>query len=369
MRRASDTLPGAGVWWHQRQGRQVQCDGRGRPCHRDTSPRHGLHQQHGRLGGAVLLQRGVQGDCSTCLWAPDWLWRRSAVGQQAPARFLPHPSLPPTSFCTQPWYLMTAGLRAAQQPGSRTVLPRPRRRDHVSEHLRRPHRHAADAPLPGRRPVSASCSFATLPVLLMSWYLLLNQCNRCSTVDFCAQTVDVQCAGMFDCRYNVEPDSSKPELPEHHLVLQDFVLEKPRTGEANVCRRRYDRTGTVQGFGGWHAWRRVHAEALSTAALLLLCSCFVPWSGVLRCNGMLRCKVAALDRCPRQPAVGRHQRCQRRAVASYEYPVHVAPLPRAECLPIQALDPAGDCALVSLQPVASLTTPLPSCTTILDVEV
>ena len=51
------------------------------------------------------------------------------------------------------------------------------------------------------------------------------------------------------CRYNVEPDSNvdpalkKPDLPEHHLVLQDFVLEKPRTGEPNVCRRRYDRTG------------------------------------------------------------------------------------------------------------------------------
>ena len=50
---------------------------------------------------------------------------------------------------------------------------------------------------------------------------------------------------LSDCRYNVEPDSSQPDLPEHHLVLQDFVLEKPRAGEANICRRRYDRTGDI----------------------------------------------------------------------------------------------------------------------------
>ena len=52
-----------------------------------------------------------------------------------------------------------------------------------------------------------------------------------------------QHASVLNHRYNVEPDIKKPDLPEHHLVLQDFVLEKPRAGEANVCRRRYDRTG------------------------------------------------------------------------------------------------------------------------------
>jgi hypothetical protein len=54
----------------------------------------------------------------------------------------------------------------------------------------------------------------------------------------------VKC-GVPGCRYNVEPDPSQalPAAPEHHLVLQDFVLEKPRAGEDGICRRRYDRTG------------------------------------------------------------------------------------------------------------------------------
>jgi hypothetical protein len=77
---------------------------------------------------------------------------------------------------------------------------------------------------------------------------------------------------VVNCRYDVEPSSSKPELPEHHLVLQDFVLEKPRTGEANVCRRRYDRTGS---FGSKQTMTSA-CRGTSAAALLLLCSVVSP---------------------------------------------------------------------------------------------